>query len=214
MRRRCTERPSRGRIRVRRARPLFGARISSRTLRFSLRSLKDDVNCAPGTAGQAVPFSSAHPAVAVAAGPGLPGRRAAGLSLPAHADAQVAILVHAQLHIRKFSGAGRILNAHALALLPGPPTAVAAVKERHAHAASGRAGGRKQRHSSVCHRLSLLQPANGTGLSLTMIRRAARFRRLKKCAQSGIIGMQVARNRANKTIQSGGFPCAYCPRAN
>lgn len=97
------------------------------------------------------PLLSTHPAVAIAVELVPSGRRATGLGLPAHADAQVAVLVHAELHVGKFPGTCRVLNAHALAFLPGPPAAVAAVKERQVHAAPGRTGGRKQRHPSICH---------------------------------------------------------------
>lgn len=106
------------------------------------------------------PRFSAHPTVAVTARPGLSRRRAARPVLSAHANAQIAVLVHAKLHIGKFSGAGRVLNAHALAILPGLPAAAAAIKERQIDAALGRTCGRKQRHPSICHRLSLLRPAN------------------------------------------------------
>lgn len=94
--------------------------------------------------------SSARPVGAIAAGLAPAGRRAAGLWRPAHADAQVAKGVHAQLHLRIFSRTRRILNVYALAFLSGS-RAAAGIKQRHAEGVLRSACGRKQRHSSVTH---------------------------------------------------------------
>ena len=109
----------------------------------------------------------------------------------AHADAQIAIAIHAQLHIRKLTRTGRVLNAHALAVLAGergrPAVAIAslAVKERHVQAALPAAGLREQGHLATRHTSSSSRPIHSAS-SYYESRRIC-VRNLMKREKCGII---------------------------
>ena len=109
----------------------------------------------------------------------------------AHANAQIAIAVHAQLHIRKLARTGRVLNAHALAVLAGgcgpPAVAIAslAVKERHVQAALPAEGLREQGHLATRHTSSSSRPIHSA--SSYYENRRICVRNLMKREKCGII---------------------------
>ena len=121
------------------------------------------------------------------------GRTAAGrvsAILSAHADAQIAVAVHAQLHIRKLARTRRVLYAHALAVLAGgcgpPAVAIAslAVKERHVQAALPAEGLREQGHLATRHTSSSSRPIRSANAYYEIRRICVRnLMKRKKCGR-------------------------------
>ena len=125
------------------------------------------------------------------------GRVSAGRSIgSAHADAQIAAAVHAQLHIRELARTRRVLDAHALAVLAGergrPAVAVAvfAVKERHVQAALSAEGLREQGHLATRHTSSSSRPIRSAN-AYYEIRRIC-VRNLMKRKKCGILMIEWA----------------------
>lgn len=114
----------------------------------------------------------------------------------AHANAQIAIAVHAQLHIRKLARTRRILNTHALAVLAGergrPAVAIAvfAVKERHVQTALPAEGLREQGRLATRHTSSSSRPIR-SAIAYYEERRI-RVRDLMKRKRCGILGSDIS----------------------
>ena len=139
-------------------------------------------------------------------------RMSAGRSIgSAHTDAQIAIAVHAQLHIRELARTRRVLDAHALAILarecgrPAVAVAVFAVKERHVQAALSAEGLREQGHLATRHTSSSSRPIHSAN-AYYEIRRIC-VRDLMKCRKCDIlmIGSVAGLTAAQKT-HTGGKP--------
>ena len=134
---------------------------------------------------------------------GIPGRRkriragrpasAIPPAVPAHAHGEISALVHAQLHLRAFSGTAGIFKDHLLTACGRGIPALFGSEQRHAHACARIAlmsHGRKQRFLTIIHvaaRLSSDLTVSGH-LSICVLRqyRAKRGMRRQNAACGGL----------------------------